>query len=52
MEYDRLLTAVEEAQQRAEAMGMAYEEHVDMHRQCGTNGEFGLRSLESEVANR
>lgn len=31
-EYDRLCRAVEDAQQRSEAMGIAYEEHVASHR--------------------
>jgi len=34
-EYDLLRKGPDEAQRRAEATGLAFEEHVDSHRCCG-----------------
>jgi hypothetical protein len=36
-QYNRLRRGAEEAQQRAEATGVAFEEHVDMHQCCERN---------------
>jgi hypothetical protein len=46
-EYIRLRAAVEEAQRRSEALGIAYEEHVESHRRRGET--FFSRTEPSEA---
>ena len=45
-EYNRLRKAAEEAQGRSEAMGMAFEKHVELHqRGCETSVTSGIRAV-------
>jgi hypothetical protein len=48
-EYIRLHAAVEEAQKRSEALGIAYEEHVESHRR---KGETFSRTEPSETTRK
>jgi hypothetical protein len=40
-EYIRLREAAEKARQRSEALGIAYEEHVESHRRGGETSRIG-----------